>query len=238
MYLSFKPRLVLLLVIIVGMFTALVLSGCSRARPALTPTQMAAEPPPKETLAVGDVVEVKFFNTPQLNESQTIQADGTITMQLLGKVPAQGKTPEALHQDLVKLYTPELKNPILQVLVRNKSDRKVYVSGFVNTPGAIDLVGDLTLLESVGKAGGFKIPEADTRNVLVVRQRDGKCAGCLVDLQKVLQGQEHEPFRLQPRDVVYVPPTSITKANNWVQQYISRMFPEIKGFSLFYNLAP
>ena len=70
-----------------------------------------------------------------------VRPDGTITLQLVGKVKAQGKTPEALRNDLLRLYGPELKKPKIEVLVRNKSDRKVYVSGEVKTPGSVELKG-------------------------------------------------------------------------------------------------
>ena len=205
----------------------LVVTGCSSMRPAVTPEQITADPLPPETLVPGDEVEVKFFYTPKLDEKQMVRPDGTITLQLLGKVRAQGKTPEELRNDLLRLYAPELKKPKIEVLVRNKSDRKVYVSGEVKTPGNVELKGDLTVLEAIKQAGGFLRPGADTRNVLVVRQKNGKQSGCILNLQKVMEGQEEPLFFLQPRDVVYVPSTSITKVNDWVEQYINRMIPRM-----------
>ena len=214
-------------IIIAAAVLVLVAAGCSTMRPAVTPEQISADPPPPETLASGDEVEVKFFYTPKLDEKQMVRPDGTITLQLLGKVRAQGKTPEELRNDLLRLYAPELKRPKIEVLVRNKSDRKVSVSGEVKTPGNVELKGDLTVLEAIEQAGGFLRPGADTRNVLVVRQKNGKQSGCVLNLQKAMEGQEEPLFFLQPRDVVYVPPTSITKVNDWVEQYINRMIPRM-----------
>jgi len=196
-------------------------------QPALAIDQMAAAPSPKETLVPGDVLDVKFFYTPELNENQMIRPDGTITLQLIGKITAQGKTPEELRNDLIKLYSSELKKPKIEVLVRTKNDRKVYVEGEVKTPGTVEMPGALTLLEAIGRAGGLKRPEADSRNVLVVRQNNGKQSGCVVNLQKVMEGQEETLVYLQPRDVIYVPPNSITKVNDWVEQYINRMLPRV-----------
>jgi hypothetical protein len=31
--------------------------------------------------------------------------------------------------------------------------------------------------------------------------------------------------RLAPRDIIYVSPTTITKVNQWVEQFINRMIP-------------
>jgi protein involved in polysaccharide export with SLBB domain len=223
-----KRKIALLQAMMVAItMLAMVATGCSTMRPAVTPAQITADPPPIETLVPGDEVEVKLFYTPKLDEKQMIRPDGTITLQLVGKVKAQGKTPEELRNDLLRLYAPDLKKPKIEVLVRNKSDRKVYVSGEVKTPGNVDLKGDLTVLEAIKQAGGFVRPGADIRNVLVVRQKNGKQSGCVLNLQKAMEGQEEPLFFLQPRDVVYVPPTSITKVNDWVEQHINRMIPRL-----------
>ena len=220
-----EPNWNLWMVVTAALLLLFTTQGCSGMRPAVTATQMASEPPPIETLAPGDVVEVKFYKTPELNESQMVRSDGNISLQLIGNVAVQGKTPEELRNHLIKLYASQLKQPELVVVVRTKQDRRVFVSGEVNTPGAQDMPGQLTLLEAIKKAGGIKVPSADTLNVLVVRQKNGKYSGCVVNMDNVLKGKEEEAFSLQPRDVVYVPPTAITKVNNWVEQFINRMIP-------------
>jgi protein involved in polysaccharide export with SLBB domain len=188
---------------------------------------LAADPPPKETLVPGDVIDVKFYYTPELNENQMIRPDGTITMQLIGKVMAQGKTPKELRRDLIRLYGPELKKPEVEVIIKTKDDRKVYVGGEVKNPGLVEIPGQLSVLEAIKRAGGFKRPEANIRKVLLVRQENGAHVGCVLDMEKVLEGQEERVVYLHPRDVVYVPATSITKVNDWVDQCISRMLPRI-----------
>jgi polysaccharide export outer membrane protein len=211
----------------VSFFLLFLLVGCARMQPAMTMDQLAADPPSKETLVPGDVVDVKFYYTPELNENQMIRPDGTITMQLIGKVMAQGKTPEELRRDLIRLYGPELKKPEVEVIIKNKEDRKVYVAGEVKNPGLVEIPGKLTVLEAIKRAGGFKRPEANIRKVLLVRQENGKNAGCVMDMQKVLEGQEEQVVYLHPHDVVYVPPTSLTKVNDWVEQSINRMMPRL-----------
>jgi protein involved in polysaccharide export with SLBB domain len=208
-------------------FILFLLFGCSVMQPAMTMEQLAAAPQVRETLVPGDVVDVKFYYTPELNESQMIRPDGTITMQLIGKVMASGKTPEELQKDLIKLYGPELKKPEVEVIIKNKEDRKVYVGGEVKNPGIVEIPGQLTALEAIKRAGGFKRPEANTSKVLLIRQENGKNTGCILDMQKVLEGREKEVVYLHPHDVVYVPPTSITKLNDWVDQSISKMMPRI-----------
>jgi hypothetical protein len=84
-------------------------------------------------------------------------------------------------------------------------------------------------VEAIKRVGGFNIPRGDPSNVLVVRQKNGKQTGCVLNLKKVMEGQEEPSFFLQPHDVIYVPPTTIAKVNNWVEQYISRNLPQISA---------
>jgi polysaccharide export outer membrane protein len=227
---SFQPNIRSPLARVIIIFLLfIVLFGCSSMHPAVTMEQMTADPPAKETLMPGDVIDVKFFYTPDLNENQMIRSDGTISLQLVSKVTAKGKTPAELSQELVRLYAPYLKKPAVEVIVRTKNDRKVYVSGEVKTPGVVEMPGELTALEAIKRAGGFNIPRGDPSNVLVVRQKDGRQTGCVLNLKKVMEGQEEPSFFLQPHDVIYVPPTTIAKVNNWVDQYINRNLPQVTG---------
>jgi polysaccharide export outer membrane protein len=209
------------------------LAGCTTMEPARTTADMAKEPVPPMLLAAGDVIDVKFFYVPELDESQIVRPDGKMTLQLVGDVQAQGKTPEALHRELLKRYAVHLKNPNITIMVRRLNDSRVWVGGEVKRPGPVQMPGRMTVLEAVMDVGGGFRPMADLKNVLVVRQRDGKSYGCLINLKEVLQGKEREVFLLQPRDVVYVPPTRITQVDDWVDQYINKLVPQAKGLFLY-----
>uniref|UniRef100_UPI00404A1A7C polysaccharide biosynthesis/export family protein n=1 Tax=Desulfobacca sp. TaxID=2067990 RepID=UPI00404A1A7C len=207
----------------------LLLVGCSNMQPARTAADLAAEPVEPLTLSAGDVIDVKFFYTPELDESQIVRPDGFISLQLVGDVRVDHLTPAGLQQELLRRYTPHLKNPKITVLVRRVYDARVWVTGEVKRPGPVQMNGKLTVLEAVMEVGGGTRPTADLAKVLVVRQKnDGRHYGCLVNLQEVLQGREGQQFFLHPRDVVFVPPTSITRANDWVDQYINKMMPQAR----------
>jgi polysaccharide biosynthesis/export protein PslD len=205
----------------------LTVTGCSTMHPAMTLQQLKDNPPSPETLVPGDVLDVRFFYTPKLNANEMVQPDGTITLQLIGQVKAQGKTPEELQRDLIKLYAAQLRKPDIQVIVKDRNDRKVYVSGEVKNPGVIKMPGELTLLEAIKQAGGFNRTSADLKNVLIVRQVNGKQSGALVNMKKVLSGEEEKVVYLQPRDVIYIPPKGITKANDWIEKHVNSMLPRI-----------
>jgi protein involved in polysaccharide export with SLBB domain len=191
--------------------------------------QPAAEPTGSVGLAPGDVVEVKFFYTPQLDELQTVRPDGRIALQLVGEIDVRGKTPSELRGELLKLYEPYLTRPEITVLIRSFHNRRVFVGGQVNTPGIVEMPGRLTVLEAIMGAGGFDMEQAEVRNVVVIRHKNALRYGYSLDLKPVLAGNEANQFLLEPRDIVYVPRTTIAKVGQWIDQHINKLIPK-SGF--------
>jgi protein involved in polysaccharide export with SLBB domain len=187
--------------------------------------------PPNVTLAPGDVIEVKFFYTPELNELQTVLPDGKIALQLIGEVEVEGKSPAELKNELMKLYSSQLKTPEIAVLVRSFYERRVYVGGQVMAPGIVEMPGTMTLLEAIMQAGGFNVVEAEVRNVIVIRHINGQRYGQSIDMKPALTGDKVPPFYLAPKDIVYVPQTTIAKVDQWIDQHINKIIP-ITGFHL------
>lgn len=201
--------------------------GGQAYNPAVTPAQMISEPMKSQVLSTGDVVEIKFLYTAELNDTQRIRPDGTIDLQMIGKVKAEGKSVEALQQELNERYASELKRPSITVIAKDLRNNKVYVGGEVNKPGEVEVPGTLTALEAIGKAGGFNTTTANVGKVVIIRNRDGKQYGTVVSLKEALSGKETEPFYLRPGDTVHVPQTGIAKANQWMEQHINKMIPRV-----------
>ena len=185
---------------------------------------------PRMALAPGDVVEVKFFYTPQLNETQTVRPDGKIGLQLVGEIDVQEKTPAEIRSELLELYAPHLEQIEVAVIVRSFWNRRVFVGGQVVEPGIIEMPGELTVLEAITQAGGFDVREAEVKNVVVIRHRDGQRYGHALDLRAAVAGKRTEPFLLEPQDIVYVPRTKIAKVNQWIDQHINKIIPDTGMF--------
>ena len=208
-----------------------VLSGCqssSTVAPSAIRSDLLA--PRRLSLSAGDVVEVSFHYTPELNVIQTIRPDGKIALQLIGEVSARGKTPGELRAELLESYARILKQPDITVLTRSFYERRVYVGGHVMAPGVFDMPGPITLLEAIIQAGGLDLAQAEVRNIVVIRHEGDLRYGYAVDLERALQGSESRPFYLRPMDIVYVPQTRIAKAGQWVDQHINQLVPEV-GFT-------
>jgi protein involved in polysaccharide export with SLBB domain len=201
----------------------LMFSGCTSA-PQVYP---AAQPPAQMTLAPGDQIEIKFAHSQEFNETQTIRPDGKIEMQFVGEVAAAGKTPAELREELKQLFGQHLKYPQLAVFVRTWNENRVYVGGEVTKPGVVAMPGRLTALEAIMEAGGFNMLTAHTSNIMVLRQRDGKYQGHALDLKQALAGNGAAAFFLEPRDIVFVPQTTIVKYDQWIEQHINKIIPDI-----------
>jgi protein involved in polysaccharide export with SLBB domain len=186
----------------------------------------SGEPLGSVVFAPGDVVEVKFFYTPQLNEVQTVRPDGRIALQLIGELEVHGKSPSELQGELLRLYEPYLNRPTISVLIRSLPNRRVFVGGQVNRPGIVEMPGKITVLEAVMESGGFDLREAEVRSVVVIRHDNALRYGYLLNLKPALVGDETTPFFLEPRDIVYVPRTKIAKVDQWVDQHINRLIPQ------------
>src|SRR5689334_21156963 len=70
-------------------------SGCHTPEP-VAPAVAAAEPPEGHTvrLNAGDVVQVTFPASPNLNTTERVRLDGKLVLPLVAEVPAAGKTPK------------------------------------------------------------------------------------------------------------------------------------------------
>jgi polysaccharide export outer membrane protein len=215
-------------------FALIPVSGCQTGRPAKTPLEMSSEiasaPEAKLFLGPGDAVDFKFFYNPELNDSQTVRFDGKITLQLIGEVMAQGKAPIELQEEISKLYASQLRRPEATVIVRSLANRRVYVGGFVRSPGLIEMKTRMTALEAIMQAGGFDMWRAEVKNVVIIRHKDNQRYGCALDFSGELEGKATQPFYLEPMDIVYVPRTTITKVNLWIDQYINQIIPRV-GFT-------
>ena len=161
---------------IVCLLSALALSGCmGRTAPVAVAPQnnldamayggvaraplpvMAAAPAPHDMpyrLDAGDRLRVVVYGEEGLTNTYSISAGGTITMPLIGAVPARGRTPQGLAADI----TARLRNGFIRepsVAVEVESYRPFFILGEVQAPGQYPYVPNMTAESAVAIAGGF-----------------------------------------------------------------------------------
>jgi protein involved in polysaccharide export with SLBB domain len=55
------------------------------------------------------------------------------------------------------------------------------------------------------EAGGFDYNTANLKDVQIHRTEEGRMKTIRLNLKKVMDGKEEQPFYLKPSDIVYVP---------------------------------
>lgn len=214
------PLAVVSLVVLAGSLAACQPASLPRA------TTTTAGPLPDYRIQEGDELSVKYYYTPEMNDIQVVRSDGKISLTYLPNVTAAGLTIPALHDQLVASYAAVLREPVITVAVTRSSAGRVFVGGEVNRPGEMDLGGRASLVQMLFKAGGLKPTAAGNRVVLIRRGADGDMQRTVLDADGVLDGNDAQrDIRLQPYDVVYVPPTTIAQIDRAVDQYLHQIVP-------------
>ena len=209
--------------------------------PATLPAKPAIEP--EYQLGYGDVVEVKFFRSPQFNETVTVRPDGRISLQRIGDVYVAGMTPARLDRLITQSYNEILVDPDVTVFVRNIGSHKVYVLGEVQQPGGYPVERDMTVLQTLASAGGPK-ESAKLKNIIILRQSpDKSLLPIMVNLTSSLKhgganGDAAQNITIQARDIIYVPKTAIASVSSFMNQIYNGILPPVDLYLravLFYN---
>lgn len=158
-----------------GLFTivmAVALSACASgsAGPVLTTgDRFAAASSAIEDykLGVGDKVRMTIFNETGLSGEFAVSSNGSLSLPLIGDVPAQGKEVADVAKDVqAKLGDGYLRDP--KVSMEVITYRPFFILGEVKTPGSYPYTIGLTALNAVATAEGFT-PRSD-RRVVYIRQ--------------------------------------------------------------------
>src|SRR5688572_2803414 len=120
-------------------------------------------------LREGDVIQITFSTSSNLNTTARIPLDGQIVLQFVDKVAAAGKTPVELARELERLYLPQLRasEPVTVTVVTSAA--VIYVAGAVLRPGKIPLDRPFTVLDAIMEAGGVDNTRAKLSGVTVLR---------------------------------------------------------------------
>lgn len=125
--------------------------------------------PPKSNYVIGshDVLSIAVWDQPDLSGKFTVEADGSFTFPLIGRVMAGGLTLRDLEGQLRKrLADGYFKNPQVSVAIEQYRSQQIFVIGEVRSPGAYPLTGDMTLIEALARAGSTTV-EAGSEAVIV-----------------------------------------------------------------------
>ena len=138
------------------------------------------------------------------NEYLVDISSGEIKLPLLGIIHADGMTKPELEKEIIKRAGEYLKeDPIVNIRYRNF---RVTFHGQVGNPGPVLSTSErLTFLDALAEAGGIGLG-GDLKNILIIREQNGKRTMHTVDLTRGDFFQSPN-YYLKQNDIVYVQPT-------------------------------
>jgi polysaccharide export outer membrane protein len=208
----------LVLLFAVATLAPLGLGGCVSAGIGPASVRAANTQPPREPLdrlpakpidgppvyRVGpmDVVAIDVFREQDLTREVRVEENGEISLPLVGRVQAAGKTTAELERDIaMRLQVAMLENPSVSVRVKEFMSQRVTVEGAVSQPGVYPLTSRTSLLQMIATAHGLD-EMANPGACVVFRVVDGQRYAAAFDIRQIRAGRMVDPELLGGDTVV------------------------------------
>ncbi len=180
------------------------------------------------TLGPGDRLQIDIFNIPEYsgkNGQHQVQIDGTLNLQLIGKVSVEGMTLDEAKELIQEKYGEYLQISIVNLNLLAARSLKIAIAGEVQRPGAYTISPILsqindnqsgtqlpTVTKALQVAGGITT-SADIRQIKIRRaQLNGSEEVININLWELLEsGSLRQDIPLRDGDTLFVP--SITAVN-------------------------
>jgi polysaccharide export outer membrane protein len=125
-----------------------------QAQPQATPAPSIR---PDYILGPNDQILIRAPQADEINERPfRVDADGFITLPIVGKVRAAGMTVQALEADLVTRLKEFIREPQVIISVVQFRSEPVFFLGAFRNPGIYPLSGRRTLIEMLSSVGGLQ----------------------------------------------------------------------------------
>jgi len=171
---------------------------------------------PRYRVMRSDVLVLTFPLSPEFNQTITIEPDGYVNLLGAGSVYIQEMTVPEVIEALKKAYSKILRDPVIDVDLKDFQKPFFLVLGQVGKPGQYDLRYDTTVSQAIAIAGSFTA-ESKTQVFLFHRVSPGWVEVKKLSLKNILHGKNvNEDLHLQPGDMIYVPVNFITNFKKYV----------------------
>ncbi|MEM1050699.1 MAG: polysaccharide biosynthesis/export family protein [Pseudomonadota bacterium] len=160
--------------------------------------------PTTYALRPSDQISVNVFREPDLSLPEVmLGVDGSVSLPLLGTIPAAGLTTRELEQDISKrLLAAGLRAPMVSVNIASYASHLVTVEGSVAEPGVYTFQPGSRLSSAIAMGGG-PTRTANIGQVAVFRESSDGVMIALFDYGQMRQGTMLDPV-LAPGDRVVI----------------------------------
>jgi polysaccharide export outer membrane protein len=193
---------------------SLSLGGCASGGGAQLPPAsfVALQEGPGEEYVIGPLDDLTIFvwRNPELGATVQVRPDGRITTPLITDMPAVGKTPSMLAEDIKLQLSQYIQEPIVSVIVNKFSgtfSQQVRIVGATGKPASIPYRANMTLLDAMIAVGGLSEYAAGNKARLIrFDKQTGKQKEYGVRIGDLLRkGDTRANVMLMPGDVIIIP---------------------------------
>ena len=194
---------------------ALALAGCAGTVGTELPpaTFVALQEGPGEEYVIGplDNLTVHVWRNPELGaEKIQVRPDGRITIPLVKDMPAVGKTPAMLEEDIRLQLSQYIEDPLVSVIVNEFAgtfSQQVRVVGATEQPASLPYRANMTVLDAMIAVGGLSEYASGNRAKLIrFDKQSGRQREYALRLADLLRhGDSKANVMLQPGDVIIIP---------------------------------
>jgi polysaccharide export outer membrane protein len=193
----------------------LALSGCATTggTAELAPANfVASQEGPGEEYVIGplDELTIHVWRNDELGAKVQVRPDGRITTPLVADMPAVGKTPTMLAEDIRLQLSQYIAEPMVTVIVNQFAgtfSQQVRIVGATEKPASLPYRANMTILDAMIAVGGLSEFASGNRAKLVRFDRttgnQREYALRLGDLLK--KGDSQANVMLMPGDVIIIP---------------------------------
>jgi polysaccharide biosynthesis/export protein len=182
---------------------SLAAGAAGQASTAANDSTPASQAGPTYVIGPDDTLYISVWKEPDLTETLPVRADGKISMPLLNDVQAAGLTPMQLGAALTDKLKKYVSDPRVTIVVTQMNSQRVYVTGEVLHPGAMNLTPNMTVLQALSSAGFTQF--ANTKGIYVLRNEHGSESKLAVNYKKLIKGEGGQNIALKPGDTIVVP---------------------------------
>ena len=194
---------------------SLLIAGCATPGGDELPpaTFVALQEGPGEEYVIGplDNLTVHVWRNPELGaEKIQVRPDGRITIPLVKDMPAVGKTPAMLEEDIRLQLSQYIEDPLVSVIVNEFAgtfSQQVRIVGATEKPASLPYRANMTVLDAMIAVGGLsEFASGNKAKLIRFDKQSGQQREYALRLTDLLRrGDSEANVMLRPGDVIIIP---------------------------------
>lgn len=151
-----------------------------------------------------DSLSITVWKEPSLSGVVPVRPDGMISLVLIGDLPAAGRTPMQLADDITVKLKKYIQDPNVSVVVMAVNSQRIFLLGEVGHAGPVAMTPGMTPLQAIAAGGGLS-PFANAKKIYILRTEGGKQQKIPFNYKQALKGDDSQNIALKPGDTIVVP---------------------------------